>query len=401
MKICFWIGNAYYRKAGTNKIVSTIANVLAKNHDVSILVTVDEIQENIFEYDERIKIEKLQAANFVYRKSKKDPVGFMHACIRVINNRTGFFNNSQRYKLLKKAFYAERYTTPLESFFQSKDYDVIIATGSEIMWLAVLSENINSKTKLIGWQHNSYDSYVTRKNILFWKKEEIVKRYIPKLDRLIVLNPYDKEVYLENLGIDVGFIGNPLTIQSEIKTDPMNKQFILVGRLADQKGIDLLLESFALFAEQNDDWKLVIVGDGKAGDRDELIKLAWEKEIQARVRFVGFTTDVMKYYLQSSIYLMTSRYEGWGLVVTEAMQLGLPVIAYDITPMEYIIDHTDNGLIVEKFDTKKYAVAMLKLANDYDMRSEMATAAIKKSEQFSLDVAIQEWLQLFNEVEKI
>ena len=129
--------------------------------------------------------------------------------------------------------------------------------------------------------------------------------------------------------------------------------------------------------------------------RNALIKQAWRREVQDRIHFVGFSTDVMKYYLDSSIYLMTSRHEGWGLVVTEAMQLGLPVIAYDITPMEYIIDHGKNGLIVGRFNTKRYAAAMLKLAKDHDMRLRMSTDAIRKSEQFSLDVIIKEWLALF------
>lgn len=395
MKICFWIGNAYYRKAGTNKIVCTVANELVKNHDVSILTALNNERESVFEYDERIKIEKLQAANFVYRKSKKSPIGFKQSFIRMINNKTGFFNNPQRYKIAKNAFYPEKYTTLLETFFLDKDYDVIIATGSEILWLAVLAENLTSKTKVFGWQHNNYKSYVNRKNVLFWKKEELLKRYIPKLDKLIVLNPYDKIAYSQNLDLKVDFIGNPLTIESSIKTNANNKQFIFVGRLSNQKGVDFLIDSFAFFCQHNNDWKLVVVGDGMERFRNRLIRRTWHKNVQDRVRFVGFTSDVLKYYLESSIYLMTSRYEGWGLVVTEAMHLGLPVIAYDIVPMEYLIDHSENGLIVGQFNTRRYAAAMLKLANDYEMRLKMSESAIKRSEDFSLEKIISEWKKCF------
>jgi len=397
MKICFWIGNAYYRKAGTNKIVCTVANELAKHHDVSILVSVDHTRENVFEYDERIKIEELPVANFVYNQPKKTLKDYKNYYIKKLNNKNGFFNKPEKCELAKEAFYPEKYREPLVEFFERKEYDVVIATGSEILWLAILSENINSKTKFIGWQHNDYNSYVARKNVLFWKKEELLKRYIPKLEKLIVLNPYDKESYLDHLGIEVDFIGNPLTIKSEIKTNPKNKQFIFVGRLSNQKGVDFLIDSFAFFAEHNDDWKLVIVGDGKAKVRNALIRRVWARGVQSRVHFVGFTTEVLKYYLDSSIYLMSSRYEGWGLVVTEAMHLGLPVIAYDITPMEYLIDHTENGLIVGKFNTRRYAAAMLKLANDYEGRLKMSESAIRKSENFSLDVIIKEWEGLFRE----
>ena len=396
MKICFWIGNAYYRKAGTNKIVSTFANELAKDHHVSILTTVIKGEKSVFDYDKHINIEKLSAANFVYRKSKRSLSGFTHACIRAINNKTGFFNTPKRYETLRKAFYPNKYTTPLEEFFKTKDYDIIVATGSEILWLAVMSQKINPNTKLFGWQHNDYQSYVGRTNVLFWKKEEIMKRYIPKLDSLVVLNPYDQTAYLEQLGLNVDYIGNPLTISSETKTDPKNKQFIFVGRLSEQKGVDFLIDSFTLFCEENDDWQLVIVGDGGPRYRNSLIRQTWDNDVQDRIRFTGFTEDVLKYYLKSSIYLMTSRYEGWGLVVTEAMHLGLPVIAYDITPMEYIIDHEQNGLIIERYDTKQYADAMLKLSKDEDMRMSMSVAAIEKSEKFSLEAIIKEWLELFD-----
>jgi len=394
MKICFWIGNAYYRKAGTNKIVCTIANELIKNHDVSILIPISETRENVFEYDKRIKIEKIQDAGFVYNQPTRNLTDLINETIRNINNKTGFFNNSKRYKTMKKAFYPEKYTSSLKAFFQNRNYDVIVATGSEILWLAMLAESLSPNMKLIGWQHSSYDSYLMRENALFWNKEELLKQYIPKLDKLIVLNPYDEITYFQKLGIKVGFIENPLTIKYEIKTNPNNKQFIYVGRLSKEKGVELLIDSFAFFCQHNDEWELVIVGDGKL--RNRLIKQVWERNVQARVHFVGFKTDVLKYYLESSIFLMTSRYEGWGLVVTEAMQLGLPVISYDITPMEYIIDHTENGLIVGQFHTKRYAVAMLKLAKDYDMRQKMSKSAVLKSECFSLDVIINKWIELFS-----
>lgn len=391
MKICFWIGNAYYRKAGTNRIVCTIANELVKNHDVSILVTVNEHLNNAFEYDNRIKIEKLEDANAIYQQ----PLDRKHLKIRDQNNKTGYYNQPERYETLVEAFFSETYQKPLKVFFEKKKYDVIIASGMEILWLAVMADTLKVNSKLIGWQHSNYSSYVERENILFWKKEELLKRYIPKLDKLIVLNPYDKEAYLQELGLQVDFIENPLTIKSEIKTDPNNKHFIFVGRLVPDKGLELLVDSFASFCTHNDDWELIIVGDGRL--RSRFIRQVWKCGIQARVRFVGFKRDVIKYYLESSVFLMPSRYEGWGLVVTEAMQLGLPVISYDITPMEYIIDHAENGLIVGKFNTKRFAAAMLKLANDDEMRFRMSIAAIKKSEQFSLEVIMNKWLELFTE----
>ena len=390
MKICFWIGNAFYRKAGTNKMVCTIANELCKIHEVTILITNKQYENSVFDYDQSINIKSVSETNVVYNRKSN--------IIRYINNKTGFFNNGKRIKLLKNSLYSKTKLKSIAPHFNKEKYDIIIATGSEILWLALMRDFISEKTKLIGWQHNSYNSYVTRKNVLFWKKEELLKKYIPNLDKLIVLNPYDKIDYFEKLQLHTEFIENPLTITSDVKTNYLNKNFIFVGRLNHQKGIDFLINSFYEFSKKNVEWNLLIVGEGNSTFTEKLINLIKSKKLCKRIKLIGFTTEVINYYLKSSIYLMTSRYEGWGLVVTEAMSVGLPIITFDITPMEYIIDHHKNGIVVGKYNTKKYAAAMLKLANDENMRREMSKSAIIKSNQFSLDNILQKWNKLFEDL---
>ncbi|MCL1998691.1 MAG: glycosyltransferase [Turicibacter sp.] len=390
MKICFWIGSAYYRKYGTNKVASVITNGLTR-HDIELVVTESNAAAP-YEYAEHIKIVPLPTNNLIYRLPKRSIIGFIQSILRIFNNKTGFFNTERRYKLLQKIFYPDKYLRQLTDFFVAKDYDVIIAVGREILWLASIADKLRAKT--IGWQHNSYDSYVNKRNFMFWKKEELLKKIIPNLDSFVMLNPYDCQEYKENLGIASTHISNPLTLQSDIKTDTANKQFIAAGRFVEQKGFDLLIDAFNIFCKYNDDWKLVIAGSGKLfkAMKKRAKKL---KKIKDRIEFLGFTNDIQTHYLNSSIYLMTSRWEGWGLVVTEAFEMGLPVIAFDITPMDILIDNGENGVIVECFNKTRYAAAMLKLARDDGLRRKMHESAVVKAREYGVDKIIVEWEKLF------
>lgn len=358
MKICFWIGSVYYRPGGTNVIVATIANKLALTHQVSLLVTHSPGKESLVPYHPSIEIIPHPTANKAHNSKKYHP----------------------------------QTLAQLEEFFNTQGYDIIVATAQEILWLAMLAPKLTAKT--FGWQHNTYDAYLHTKNFMFWKKEPLLKKYIPQLNRLIVLSKYDVDAYKSHLNLDTLDINNCLTLKSAIKTDPAQKQFFMAGRFVPQKGMEYLIDAFNLFCKHNSEWRLVIAGDGPL--RSKIIKRVWHHKIQDRVQFVGFKDNILPYYLASSIYLLTSRYEGWGLVVTEAFELGLPVIAFDITPMDIMIDHGENGIIVQKYNVKKYAAAMLKLAKDDALRQKMHQAAIKKANAFDVDAIVQQWEDVFN-----
>jgi len=396
MKICFWIGNAYHRNWGTNKIVALIANELSKKYDVSLVVTERNIIKNYDFYDDNIEIISMPESKYIYKPSKKGFTSLLRSLVRVVNNKTSFFNAQGRVEIMKEAFYPGYLIDNFTDFFKNKQYDVIIASGHEIIWLALFADRLKPETKTIGWQHNSYGSYVSGKYAVFRNKEELLKKYIPNLNAFVMLNPYDADKYKEKLGIDAEYIYNALTLKAITKTDLSQKQFFMAGRFSRQKGVDLLIDAFKLFCKYNNEWTLIIAGDGK--QRMRTIKKVWENKIQDRVRLVGFVDNMEKYYLESSVYLMSSRYEGWGLVVPEALEFGLPVIAFDITPMDLMIDTGENGVIVQKFNIKKYAAAMLKLANDESLRKKMGEAAIIKAKEFDIENIVKRWEELLSSV---
>ena len=391
MKICFWT-TSIFELGGIKRVTTILANELVKEHDVSIVTFEKRSQENraMYGLSQQIKVEFARGKDL--KDNRSNPARYARSVLRHLNDKTGIFDHPGQEEFLRNIFYPTRVRNAWITYFNKKKYDVIIATAGLSMNLAVMADQLNAQT--IGWQHNRYDVYVNQKNKLFWKKESLIRKYFPKLDHYVVLNDFDKAEYKEKQGIDCVSMCNPRSVVSEKKAALNEKNFFVAARLSEAKGFDLLMDSFYQFCQQDDEWKLVIAGDGEL--REEIIDLVWQYGLQERVVFTGMTNQVEKYYLNSSIYLMPSKWEGWGLVVIEAFEMGLPVIAYDIVPMDVLITNGYDGIIVEKFDAGKYAAAMLELAHNDELRKEMGKRAVETARKFSAPKIAQLWIDMIN-----
>jgi len=393
MKVCIFT-RSIFKLGGTKRVITMIANEMAKEHDVT-LVTFDlpELEDrSMYGLDENIKVEFLDSLEF--KDNKLSPGGLFRMGCKVLNNMTGIFDKGSG-EVIKSIFFPRKVRKRYISYFNSKDYDVIITTAGYIMLLAAISKDLKAKT--IGWQHNCYDAYMNQKSQLFWKKKTFIKKYVPQLDRFVVLNHYDAEEYEARMGIHCEVIGNARSFVSERKSDCSAKKFFVAARFVEAKGLDLLLQSFALFCKGNKDWTLVIAGDGE--DRLAVFDMAWKLGIWDRIEFTGIINNVQDYYLDASVYLLSSKWEGWGLVIIEAFEMGIPVIAYDIVPIDVLITNGEDGYIIEKFDTVKFAAAMTKLANDEELRKRMSRKAIRKAERFSIENIYALWYNMLNSLE--
>ena len=201
---------------------------------------------------------------------------------------------------------------------------------------------------------------------------------------------------MEKLGIDTEVKINPRSFVSEKKCNVNSKRFLMATRFVYAKGLDLMMESFEEFCKQDKEWELDILGDGAL--LGQIKEDAKRRHIEDRVHFVGYTNEAEKYYLNSSVFLLPSRWEGWPMVIMEAYEFGLPVIAYHMGNMDLIIDDGKTGYLPEAFDTHKFAQAMLKLAHDDELRQKMSINAIAKSEDFAIEKAVKEWDDLFERV---
>ncbi len=393
MKLCIWT-TKLFEHGGTKRVITLLANEWKKEHDVTIMCYDNRFYENrsMYNLNEDIKVYFIEKSDF--RDLRRTPSWFWQKVVKKTNNKIGFFNREAYNDVLAEAVFPKEARKKWVEYLNKQNYDVIIATASLALRLAMIAPELNAKT--IGWQHNCYDGYINTPGVVFWKQENLLREYLPRLDRYVVLSEYDQRDYLEKLGIETEVKTNPRSFVSEVKCNPDTKQFLVAARFVYAKGLDLLMESFETFCRRDDEWKLVILGDGalfKTMQEDAL-----RRGIGERVDFVGYTNSPQEYYLNSSIFLLPSRWEGWPMVIMEAFEFGLPVIAYHTGAMDLIIDDGRTGLLLPAFDTAAYSEAMLQLAYNSELRHKMSENAIEKSADFAIEKVVKEWDDLFQKL---
>ena len=172
------------------------------------------------------------------------------------------------------------------------------------------------------------------------------------------------------------------------------KYILAVGRLNKQKGFDLLLHAYAdlLQAMAKPAPPLVIVGDGE--ERQPLTQLAKTLGIAGRVIFVGMVDNPESWYAHAELFVLSSRFEGWGNVTVEAMAQGCAVVSFDcpVGPGE-IITHGKNGLLVANGDVAGLTKGMAKVLGDGKLRQRLGEGGKKRARDFAIDALAPLWLK--------
>lgn len=386
MKKVFFIINSMYTYGGEQRVGVEIMNALCDDYEVGVIVGEAYSEKMPYELDKRIKRYHMPPSR------RNNFTNILKGIIRRLNLYCGIFNNKYTTKLMKWAWnHKEYYNKIIDCINEEKPDGVIGLAGGYCVLLERISKECKIKT--ITWMHNSYEAYFETPRQYCWNKDYLFKDILPNIDSCIVLNEYIAKKYKENFGVDCEVIYNPRSFKSEEKADLSKRQFIASGRMAYAKGFDLLIEAFELFSRKNKDWNLVILGDGK--ERRNLERKIQKAGLEERVILTGFTDRVKEYMLDSSIFLLTSRWEGFPMVITEALEFGLPVIAFDITAMLPLVTDGEEGILVEPFHTGKFADAMLMLAEDKEKQRRMSENGIKKASQLSIENIVCQWKRLF------
>lgn len=219
--------------------------------------------------------------------------------------------------------------------------------------------------------------------------------HLKRLDKFIVLTEEDKASWTELSNVEV--IPDPLAFDITEVSPLKAKRVIAVGRYVYQKGFDLLLQAWAKIEKHFPDWELAIYG---MGDRSPYENLARQLGVDInRCHLNGSTQNIKKEYLESSLFVFSSRFEGFGMVLIEAMACGLPVVSFDCPcgPKD-IVSHDEDGLLVPSGDIDKLANAMSQLMDSYELRHQMAKNAICNVRRFQIDEIADRWQLLFEDV---
>ena len=387
-KICMVVSSVF-TMGGEQRVTVVIANELAKNNEIIIYTMDDEKdrEKNPYHLDENITIRYTAQPQFglLNRVSRR--------IIREMNEKTNLlYMKKGFYKLLEYAYFQKAWQKQLVAELTSEEYDVIVAvSGGNSLRIGLIADKLNCRT--VGWEHNAYEAYFKTPNYYFWHMDQLFGESARNLSSCVVLNHYISDRYKEAFDVECDVIYNPRSFVSEVKSELKNKTFVACGRLTYQKGFDLLIESFAEFAKKNAEWKLVLVGDGE--QRAELEEAILRHQLESRVQITGYTTQVRKYLQEASAYLLSSRWEGFPMVLTEAFEMGLPVVAYDITAVQPLVTDGVEGILAKSYDTVEFAKKMLEMADCSDAeRARMAEKAIEKAESLAIENIIGQWKTL-------
>lgn len=226
------------------------------------------------------------------------------------------------------------------------------------------------------------------------------ERIVKKFDRFVVLTEEDKGNW--------GGLANIVTIPNASLTmfnrfsDLSFKRVIAVGRLDYQKGFDRLIKAWDLVSKTGrfPEWRLDIFGQGEW--KGMLQSMIDERHLQSTIKLNAPTNNIGKEYAESSLIVMTSNYEGFGMVLVEAMSCGVPAVAFDCQcgPRD-IVSHMERGMVVRNGDIEGLAEAMMTLMGNDELRRRMGENAKKVVEIYSEDRVMGLWVNLFEEISRL
>lgn len=239
-------------------------------------------------------------------------------------------------------------------------------------------------------------------NIYPPRLKEQFRRCYRRLDALVSLTETDAEAYKQLLSGETRVLSIPNAVppvgeaKAAAKPAVDSKVVLAAGRLTPQKGFDRLLDVWAHVAPKHPDWRLEIYG---TGDPAVLRKRAAKLGIEESVLFMGRTSELAEIMTRSAMFVMCSRFEGFPMVLLEAMTIGLPVVAYDVpTGFSEVIEDGRNGYLVPNGDTAAFAERVCELIEDPEKRGRFGRAATAVHEGYDSGVLAKRWEALFEEL---
>ncbi|MEV6332315.1 glycosyltransferase [Streptomyces sp. NPDC051909] len=276
-------------------------------------------------------------------------------------------------------------------FRTARPGSILIVTQVWAMeWVALAD---TAGLRVIGMSHESFQT--CRGSSRFQR----VQKYYADVDRMLVLTREDADLWIQQRFDHVGAMPNPLPFFPEEPSPRTAKVVVSIGRLHEEKGVDLLLEAWSDVAPKHPDWILRVYGSGEeeAALKEQSARLG----LTAQVEWMGRTSDVPGALKDSSLFALSSRGEGFPLALMEAMATAVPCVAFDVAPgVHEIITDGENGVIVTPGNTVDFARRLDELISDQELRDRMGDKARVDIQRYSTDEIVARWENLFTLLER-
>ena len=352
--------------AGTERVCSMIANGLSEAGHEVVLASIGPSDKPFFPLNGEIKIISL--------------LDYPQVELSHIPNNI--------YKVISKLYRTPNIVYKIRKLLKKEHVDTVIAVDTMCVQFT-LPATLGLKVKNIGWEHFNFhpSQGISRRSIV----RHLAARYC---DSVITLTERDKEYWLKNTRhkSQIIAIANPCPFPVQEYVEENEKVVLAIGRLHSQKGFDLLLESWLQVTKFMPEWKLKIVGEGE--ERANLTEFIEANQMTESVELVGATDNVSQYYRQAEIFCLSSRVEGFGMVLTEALAFGLPVVSFDCGPGPAEVLKGTGSILVPKDDVNQLALSLISLMKDDKQRKIIRLKGKEKVKIYQPDNIIIKWLNL-------
>lgn len=351
-KLCFLTGNIN-NSGGTERVGSMLANGLSESGYEVVLASITCGDNPFFPLNKEIKVVSL-------------------------------FNSPGR----------TLYRTPnliyrIRRLLKEERIDTLIVVET-MAFLFTLPAIIGLSVKHVCWEHFNFNSDLGKRGRRIAR--QLAARYC---DSVVTLTERDKQYWLQGTQhkSQIKAIANPCPFSIQDYDKQTDTKIVLaVGRLTYQKGFDLLLESWLEVNKLNPDWKLKIVGEGEDGSK--LTSYIEMNDLTESVELIGNTNDISKYYKEAEIFCLSSRFEGFPMVLLETLAFGLPVVSFDCdTGPAEVLENT-GSILVAPNDTKQFSQSLIKLMNNESERKVISTASKEKAKIYQPENIIKKWIEL-------
>lgn len=364
---------------GIGRIITCKANWLAEHgYCVSILTTEDESNESFYPLSEKVRVVALNIKFLSVYKNKRNFIGLVQSYL------------DRKKKLRKFRHVLSQYLKnhPCDIFFTTANYASILRLkdGSRKIYETHFSceSQRRFEMRLRPFFRIFYSLYNS-------KQDKRLRRY----DALVLLTEKDRNLRGDPKNAIV--IPNFITLQvpGNQLANTSSQQAIAVGRLDDVKNFKALIQAWAMVHEIHEDWKLNIYGQD-SGEQEHLLREIQDKKLTTIVNICPPTQNILEKYLQSSFYVLSSKFEGFPLVLGEAMTCGLPCIAFDCNcgPSEIIRNGEDGMLVRPEGNVQKLAEAINWMIEHPAERCQMGIKATRNIQRFSIDNVMPRWVKL-------